>query len=91
MKRSHGFYSKHSRGLKVGKRRGMTSLLAEFPVGSMVWIKVDARYGAKVPLRFNGRTAKIIKRQGKAYVVQFKDLNATKQLVLAGTHLQVAK
>ncbi|MDP3742463.1 MAG: hypothetical protein Q8R15_04055 [Candidatus Micrarchaeota archaeon] len=88
MKRSHGFYSKHSRKLKAEKRSGLTKKLIVFPVGSTVWIKANPREKGGIPLRFNGRTAKIIARQGKGYVIEFGDLNATKRLTLAAGHLR---
>ena len=88
MKHSHGFYSKHSRSLTAGKRRGITKLLAEFEVGSNIRIKIDPRENASLPLRFNGKTGKIIGKQGKAYVVEFRDINKTKQLVLVSGHLK---
>ncbi len=87
MKRSHGFYSKRSRHLTT-RKKGITQLLAEFPVGSSVRIRIDAR-GKPVPLRFNGRTGRIIARQGKAYVVEFRDLNAVKKMVLSSGHLEL--
>ncbi len=89
MKRSHGFYSKHSRKLKAEKRSGLPKKLIQIQVASTVWIKANPREsGGIMPLRFNGRTAKIIAKQGKGYVVEFKDLNATKRLTLASGHLR---
>ncbi len=87
MKRSHGYYSKHSRNLKR-KKRGITKQLAEFKVGSTVKINVDAGTKGKIPLRFNGRMAKIIAKRGKGYVIQFKDLNAVKQISISTAHLE---
>jgi len=88
MKRSHGFYSKHSRKLKAEPRSGLTKKLIQFQVGSTVWIKANPREKGMMPLRFNGRTAKIIAKQGKGYVVEFKDLNAVKRLTLSAGHLR---
>ena len=74
--------------MTAGKRRGVTKLLAEFKVGSAVRIRIDPRENAALPLRFNGRTAKIVAKQGKAYVVELRDLDATKRLVLVSGHLE---
>lgn len=88
MKRSHGYYSKHSRGMLAGKRRGVTKLLMKFEVGNSVRIHIDPRDNASLPLRFNGRTGKVVAKQGGAYVVQFNDLDKSKKLVLASGHLE---
>ncbi|MFH0713458.1 MAG: hypothetical protein V1722_02655 [Candidatus Micrarchaeota archaeon] len=85
MKRSHGYLSKHSRKLGSG-RKTIPQLLRVFDVGANVRIKVDGA-SAKVPMRFNGRIVKITARQGKGYVVEFKDLNKTKKLTLMPMHL----
>ncbi len=86
MKRSHGFYSKRSRKI-TKKRRGITTMLRTFEIGSGVRLRVDGSKGA-LPLRFNGRTAKVIARQGKGYIIEFRDLNAVKRLVVAPIHLE---
>ncbi len=86
MKRSHGFYSKRSKNL-TSKKRGITKLLRVFAVGDNVRIKVDGAYGG-VPLRFNGRIVKITAKQGKGYVIEFRDLKKTKNLTLSPMHLE---
>lgn len=89
MKRSHGFYSKHSRKLVAGKRKSVAQLLQAFSVGEKVRIQLDPRAkGGKVPLKYNGRMGQITEKQGNAYVVQFPDLNSIKRLVLANVHLK---
>ncbi len=89
MKRSHGFYSKHSRHLST-KRRGITQLLQVFKVGEKVRITADGRAGT-IPLRFNGRVVEVVAKQGKGYVVQFNDLDKLKRLVLSKSHLEPMK
>lgn len=74
--------------MRAGKRRGITRLLAEFAIGGTVRIRINPAENAALPLRFNGRTAKVVAKQGKAYVVEIRDLNATKHLVLASGHLE---
>ncbi len=85
MKRSHGYYSKHSRHLR-SRKKSISKRLEQFAVGSAVRINVDPRQSG-IPLRFNGRTAKVVAKQGKGYVVEFSDGNATKRLAVASAHL----
>lgn len=87
MKRSHGFYSKHSRKIH-GRKLSAAAMLKEFKQGSTVRINVNpSSKTGLVPLKFNNRIAKIVRRQGSAYVIEFKDLNAVKRLVIAPMHL----
>ena len=87
MKRSHGYYSKHSRKIKARKLTP-AAMLKEFSQGSTVRINVNPHSKTGLaPLKYNGRLATIVRRQGKAYVIEFRDLNATKRLVVAPIHL----
>ncbi len=87
MKRSHGYYSKHSRSINARKLTP-AAMLKEFAQGATVRINVNphSKTGL-VPLKYNGRLANIVRRQGGAYVIEFKDLNKTKRLTVAPIHL----
>jgi ribosomal protein L21E len=85
---------KRSRGLNSGKSRlirkrelSPAKQLREFKVGEIVRIKINSST-ATLPLKFNNRVGVIDRRQGKSYVIKFKDMNKSKELVLDRIHLQ---
>lgn len=90
MKRSKGSNSKQSRGLKSKGRRSITHQLKEWPAGSVVRIDIDPRFGGSPCPRFNGRNGRVSGRQGRGYVVEFKDGGKAKTLVVANVHLRPA-
>ncbi len=85
---------KRSRGLNSGKSRlirkrelSPAKQLRVFKVGEIVRIKINSST-ATLPLKFNNRVGVIDRRQGKSYVIKFKDMNKSKELVLDRIHLQ---
>ena len=91
MKRSHGGNSKHSRNLVAPKKKVTVSRkLALLPDGARVRIKVNPQYlaGRVATLRFNNKIGTVAGKQGNCYVVDFKDGNKPKQLVIANVHLE---
>ncbi|MGB9576992.1 MAG: hypothetical protein ACP5O3_02345 [Candidatus Micrarchaeia archaeon] len=87
MRRSHGYYSGGSRGIRAGKRTPITRKLKKLPVGAAVRIKVDPRQPCPLKLRYNNRVGKIVGLQGRAYVVELNDLGKTKKFVVSNDHL----
>jgi len=91
LKRSHGYYAGKSRALKQRERIPITRQIAEFKEGDAVRIKINSRVrGGKISLRYNGRIAKVVGRQGSAYKVLLKDVSKPKQFVVSALHLQKA-
>ncbi len=85
---------KRSRGLNSGKSRlirkrelSPAKQIKEFKIGSIVRIRINSST-ATLPLKFNNRVGVIEKKQGKAYVIKFKDMNKSKELVLDRIQLE---
>lgn len=86
MKHSHGIQSGKSRRLKP-RTMSVAEQLKEFDVGETARISINPRFRGYPPLKFNNRAAKIIGKQGKAYVVEINDLGKNKTLIVSRTHL----
>jgi len=92
MKRSLGKLSKRSRLLR---RRARASLsiaraLERFAPGDRVHLTPMAARSMPHP-RYRGKTGIVVGTQGGAYVVELKDYNSTKRLVVEGAHLTRAR
>ncbi|NOZ59335.1 MAG: 50S ribosomal protein L21e [Euryarchaeota archaeon] len=96
MEKSKGFWTKHSRKVrKPVRRRGLvplTRVLQEFSPGDRVHIKIEPSVHKGMPHpRFHGYTGVVRERRGRAYVVEIKDGNATKQIIALPVHLEAQK
>lgn len=92
MKRSLGKLSKRSRLLRRRARvtASVASAMISFEKGQRVHITPIATRSMPHP-RYRGKTGMVVGRQGGAYVVELKDINATKRLVIEGAHLTRAR
>jgi large subunit ribosomal protein L21e len=90
MKKSHGGNSTRSRRLKAKPRLSAAKHLREFKEGDRVRINANPSYqhGRPNTLRFNGRIARVVRKQGNAYILELNDLNKKKTLILANVHLE---
>jgi len=91
MKGSDG-YRRRTRSLRVKPRdRGKVSIrarLAKFNEAEKVAINIDPLY-QKIPHpRFHGLTGKITGSQGRAYLVEIRDGNKTKTVLVTPEHLR---
>ncbi len=92
MKRSHGKNVGRSRNLKSKGRLPVTRYLEEFHDGERVRIDINPSHAGGMPhLRFNHRMAQVIRKQGKASIVEFKDGNKKKELAISNIHLMKVK
>jgi large subunit ribosomal protein L21e len=92
VKSSKGFRSR-SRGTftKEVRDRGMppvTRFLQEFAVGSKVIVRLEASdpHGQPHP-RYQGRVCTVVKKVGRAYLIEFLDGHKPKQLIATPVHL----
>ena len=90
MQKSQGKLRKHGRKLRRPiRKRGISRYLQEFEVGEKVCIDIDSSEHLGMPLpRFQGRTAEVKGKQGKAYLVEIRDGNSTKTLIVNPVHLK---
>ncbi len=59
-----------------------------FKEGDHVALVMELSVQANFPKRMQGRTGKVVKRRGDAYVVEVKDLNLAKQFMVHPIHLK---
>lgn len=74
--------------LRRRTRLGTTKLLQKFDIGDKVCIDLQSGYTGMPHPRYRGRSGTVIGRQGEAYVVEIKDMNARKKLIITGVHLK---
>ena len=89
-----GFRARTRRKFKKPHRAKFTveKYLVEFHPGQMVMIDVEPSSTKNMPhYRYKGKTAVIVKKRGRAYVVAVKLGNKAKTLMLRPEHLKPAK
>jgi ribosomal protein L21E len=76
---------------KSPQTRGKFSLsryFQEFKVGDKVAVSLELSVPFYYPKKLQGRTGKIIKKSGRSYNVEIKDLNKPKQYLIPPIHLR---
>ena len=90
MKGSHG-YRRKSRTLRVKPRdRGKIRIrkyLQRFKESEAVSINMDASYRNIPHPRFQGKSGKVVGKQGRAYYVRIRDGGQAKNLLISPEHL----
>jgi large subunit ribosomal protein L21e len=72
------------------KRVSVNKRLQEFPVGSMVHIKIDSSIHSGMPhMRYQGKTGEVTGRRGLAYIIKIKLGNKTNELIVNSAHLKL--
>ena len=90
MKRSSGKMSKKSRALGAAQRKlTIVGLTASYVVGDRVAIDTQSKFSGMPHPRYRGRTGVIVDTRGKAYVVQIRDGNMVKELIVPPVHLRL--
>lgn len=94
MKGSKG-YRRRTRNLRVNVRdRGKIKInryLQKFKEGDVVSIAIDPSYQAIPHPRFNGKSGKVVGRQGRCYYVEIRDCEKKKNVIVAPEHLNALK
>lgn len=96
MPKSHGERRKTRHKLsKRTRERGLSPIsraIQEFKIGQMVHIIIDpsVHKGAPNP-KFHGKTARVIAQRGRAYVLDVKDGNKDKTVIVRPEHLAPQK
>ena len=68
----------------------VNTLLQEFDGGDEVHVIWNSSITSGVPFRrFVGKTGKVIRKQGKCYLVKIKDMRATKEILLHPAHMKM--
>lgn len=92
MKRSHGTRQGTRtilrKSISEKGRLPITRIMHDFTIGDRVAIKLDGAQQKGMPhRRFQGRTGRIVEKQGRAYVVEVKDGNKDKVVISRPEHL----
>lgn len=92
MPKSHGERRKTRDKLrKKVRKRGLspiTKAIQEFQPGQMVHIIIDPsiHHGMPNP-KFHGKTGRVVRKQGRAYVIEAKDGKKMKEIFVRPEHL----
>ncbi len=71
-----------------GSKVTVNKLLQDFEENSRVIIKTNSSIHEGIPFRrFHGKIGTVIGKQGRAFKVEFKDGNLSKQLIVGAAHL----
>ena len=82
--------SKRSRALGHAKRTlTVPGLISSYSIGDSVSIDSQSKYSGMPHPRYRGKTGKIIETRGNAYVVQIRDGNMQKELIIPPVHLRL--
>lgn len=77
--------------LRVRERCPVTRSVQEFATGESVHIRIDPSFHKGLPHpRFEGRTAKVLGRRGRAFLVEVRDGRKMKTLIVRPEHLSPA-
>lgn len=91
-KKAKGKRAKQRDTLKRRERTTVNKMLSDLDKGQTVQININSRIHAGIPFRrFQGKTGKISGRRGRSYVVDLKDGNKAKQVVVHPAHLKELK
>ncbi len=80
---------------KTVRERGLSPIsraIQDFTEGQMVHIDIDPSVQKGMPNpRFQGKTGKVISQRGRAYILQVREGNATKEVISLPEHLKPQK
>ena len=93
MRKSKGRMSSSTRKLRKNyKKKGkppVNRYLQEFAEGATVHISIESSEHKGMPdPKYQGKTGKIVEKRGRSYVVQIRDGNKQKQLIVAPVHMR---
>ena len=100
MKKSNGFKARHTRTIhkkkvrQKGQVRSLRYLLLrdKYTPGTKVDIIIDPSQHKGQPFyRFHGKTGTIIGQRGRAYIINVKDGNKVKTLIIRPEHFRLQK
>jgi large subunit ribosomal protein L21e len=87
--KSHG---PHRRTREKFRRTGLTPIsryIKQFEIGDRVVIEINSSSQKGLPFkRFQGLSGKVIKKRGRAFIVEIKDGNKTKKVITPAEHLK---
>ncbi|WRQ72903.1 MAG: 50S ribosomal protein L21e [Methanosarcinales archaeon Met12] len=96
MQKSHGERRKTRHKLKKSTReKGISPIsraIQEFVIGQNVHISIDPSIHKGMPHpKFHGRTATVMGQRGRAYLLEVRDGNMMKDIIVCPQHLKPQK
>ena len=88
VKRSRGSLSGRTRHLTNKRKLTVSDMVRTYEVGNKVLVMVKPRRDGMPAPRYHGRHGTIRAKQGAAYIVEVKDGNAKKKLIISPIHLR---
>jgi len=93
VQKSRGQRSKSRYKMQTKRHATPNDFLKTFDVGQTVHVTMQPNIKSQgySYIQFHGRTGKIVEKRGNAYIVQIRDGNAQKKLILEPVHLNAEK
>ncbi|MDD1750637.1 MAG: 50S ribosomal protein L21e [Methanothrix sp.] len=96
MAHHHGMRKKSrdklSRTVRARGKSSVVKAIQEFETGAKVHVLIDPSIHKGMPHpRFHGKTAEVVGKRGRAFVLKVTDGNATKTLITFPEHLTAQK
>ncbi|MHC1593373.1 MAG: 50S ribosomal protein L21e [Methermicoccaceae archaeon] len=93
MDKSHGTRRKSRYKLQKSRReRGLspiTRTVQRFEIGEKVNVKIDSSIHKGAPHhKFHGKTAEVVGKRGRAYILKARDGRAIKEVIVLPEHLR---
>jgi large subunit ribosomal protein L21e len=87
--KSHGPRRRTRAKFRGGLKLTVNRFVREFPVGSKVALITDPASHHGMPFRrFYGLTGTVMEKKGRSYIVQIKDSNKLKKVIVTPEHLK---
>jgi len=89
VKPSKGFFNRRTRKLKGKSVNSVAKLVRTFNVGDKVVIAPRAKFKGLPHLRYSSRHGIIREKRGKSYLVEVKDMDSKKTVIVGSVHLKL--
>ena len=90
VKASKGSFNRRTRKLKGKSVVSVAQLVRTFKVGDKVVIDPKAKLIGLPHLRYIGRHGIIKEQRGKSYIVEVRDFNSKKSIIVGPVHLRLS-
>lgn len=83
--------SKLRKNVRQKGKLSVTKYLQEFDIGDKVYLKAEPSiHKGMYNLRYHGKSATVVAKQGRCYIVQLKDNTKIKNFIVRPVHLKRA-
>ena len=76
---------------RKGRKATVNKLVSGFEKGERVVVRINpSMHSAMPPMRYHGKTGKVVGHRGRAFIVSLKIGNKDKELIVGAAHLLAA-